>query len=196
MPKASDQQLAKPNDVNEIQSPVDIDDMLIRIAALDDQIEHYKALKRRRTAVIDEEIVRLEDAQQEYREAITSFMAANDEKSLNFPGVGKVNRKTAAGKWIVLDEEALLAYLQKKMPQALDAVVQMVPKIKKKELNKLLDSVGEIDGVEQEPARDSLSITFDKSDRSLIGKVKDLRNVMLSDQTPEAPAQDFDALEI
>lgn len=196
-----------------IQHPVEIDELLVNIAAIDAQIEHYEALKKHRNSVIDAEIDKLEGNKAQYREAIQQFMASNGEKTLNYPGVGKVTRKAGTRKWIVKDEDALISYLKANpglSPQLLAKVVVTEEKVVKKELNKILDDLNahnalQTDTVELEASKESLSISFDKGD-SLLTAARDRKADMLSYQpaaTPQTPSQpapsstaSYDALEI
>ena len=174
-----------------IQQPVDIDDLLVNIAAIDAQVEHYEALKKHRNSVIDTEIDKLLAVKVEYREAIQQFMAASGEKTLNYPGVGKVTRKAGSRKWIIKDEDALVAYLKGNpglSPQLLSKVVVTEEKIVKKELNKILDDLQahnalQTDAVELEASKESLSISLDKGEKLLM-KAKDRKADMLAEPPP------------
>jgi len=197
-----------PTGGNPIQHTVEIDEMLINIAAIDQQIEHYEQLKRHRITVIAAEIDKLEGNKAQYRDAIQQFMSDQGEKTLNYPGVGKVTRKAGTRKWVIKDEEALLSYLKSNpglSPQLLSKVVFTEERLVKKELNKILDELSthnalQTDSVELAASQETLSISFDKSDQ-LLTVTKDVRSSLLASEPATAVAdisckQSFDELEI
>ncbi len=182
-----------PSNDNPIQQHVEIDDMLLSIAAVDDQIANYKTLLAHRVEPIKAEIEKLEDMKEQYRSSIQQYMSDHDEKTLNYPGVGKVARRSAKGKWIIDDEPKLLAFLLEHLSSdELDSVVIQEPKLVKGELNKVLDRlshVGELltDAVHFERQPDSIAISFDKTSPLLGSRVKD-RKDLLSSQDSHQPS--------
>jgi len=95
-------------------------------------------------------------------------LESSDEKSLSFPGVGKVVTKQPKGKWNISDENSLISYLKEKLSAGdFEVVVPTKPSIAKKELNKILDTwekSGDIPVcVAREESKISLSITIDKN---------------------------------
>ena len=192
-----------------IQQPVEIDDMLLSIASIEEQIAHYENLKKHRTQVLDKEIDALEEQRQFYRSSILALMATHNEKTLNFPGVGKVSRKAATSKWIIDNEEMLVTFLQDVLDEdTYKKVVVQAPKIVKKELNKVLDNLEAANpprptaGVTLDKGVESIAITFDKGN-VFKQMVKDGKESLLAKE--EAPAlsppasttsADYDALEL
>lgn len=198
--------LPVPSNAGPIQQPVEIDDMLVNIAAIDAQIEHYEALKKHRVAAIQREIDKLEEYKQQFRDAIKQFMTDHGEKTLNYPGVGKVTRKAGARKWNIKDEENLIEFLKAKLePSAFEVVVVQEPKIVKKELNKVLDKLAAAnqlvtDAVELDAGQESLTVTFEKGDDALLTNVKAKQAEIIdaTQPTPQADTKkvDYDSLEV
>ena len=193
--------------INPIVDKFEIDERLLSLAALDKQIDEYKELKRKRVDAIDREIDRLEAVKTAQRDAILGYMSQNDEKTLNFPGVGKVTRKAGSGKWVVTDEEKVANFLKERLPSnEWMAVVIEEPKLVKKELNKVLNRLSQVgqvcDGVQYEQPQDVISISFDKEE-GLTQKIKSMQEwihdtpvVSVSEKTPDTEkAMDYDALE-
>jgi hypothetical protein len=202
-------------DRSPIQTHIDIDDMLMTLAAIDEQIGRYEDLKQHRIDPIDKEIKALTGKKEEYRSAINSYMTANNEKTLKYPGLAVVSRRSSKAKWTIGDEDALLdllyAVLKERQP-VLDKIVKVEPKLIKKELDKVLDELetqGALDAVSpdvvfKEPAKTTLNITFDKGE-ALIEQTKERRAALSSEpptqvkdetQEPKQDGLDFDSLEI
>jgi DNA primase len=192
-----------------IQHQVDIDEMLLSIAALDAQIAHYDELKKHRVALIATEVAKLEATKEQYRQAIRQFMAAQGEKTLNYPGVGKVSRKAGSRKWNINNETDLIAFLEANpniSPQLIAKVIVTEKTLVKKELNKLLDDLHQHNAlttpaVTLEASEETVSITFDKGD-AMLATVKDRTSTLLAAPITALPAPtqssvaSYDALDV
>lgn len=178
-----------------IQRSVDIDEVLMSIAAIQQDIEHFEALKKHRAKVIDEQIAVLESRVEGMREQIRDYMSSAGEKTLKFPGVGSITRKPGSMKWVVNDEEKLVNYLKGNSniaPQTLEKVIVTKETIVKKELNKILDDLEQhnalkTDSVSQVKSDESVAITFDKSD-AFLANVKEVKADLISKSEQIQPA--------
>lgn len=130
-------------------------------------IDDLKDLKKKRVKSIDEAIARAEGQNSFLDQIIIQTLDKDGESTVRFPGVGKVSKRIKKGKWIVEDEESLLDYLSEE--EEYDKIVTQVPKVDKKELNKLLDIKEKVDAlpecVKREDPETSLTFTFEKESK-------------------------------
>lgn len=150
-----------------LDSIYEIEDILETIARSDRKIEHFEKLKKHRTNILDEKITQLENENIRLRQVIMDTMKAlaPDDKTVDFPGVGKVTRKKPKEKWVVENEEEVIKYLEQ---EKLDKnAVKVVKKIVKKELDKVLDNAAKrgiaVPGANIDVGEETLSISFDKN---------------------------------
>lgn len=150
-----------------LDSIYEIEDILEAIARSDKKIEHFEKLKKHRTNVLDEKIEQLENENIRLRQVIFDTMKAlaPDDKTVDFPGVGKVTRKKPKEKWVVENEDEVIKYLEK---EKLDKdAVKTVKKIVKKELDKVLDNAAKrgiaVPGANIDAGAETLSVSFDKN---------------------------------
>ena len=121
-----------------------------------------------------------------------------DEKTLDFPGVGKVTCRNPRHKWIVDDEEKLKTYLKK--CSKLDVVVETKEVIVKKELNKVLDelekahNVKDIPGVIKDPGEHGLTVSYEIKPNEKFEEKKVEQSVKVL--TEAAEANDVTELEV
>jgi len=154
--------------IEPLESELEIEDLIVTIDSLNRKVDFLSRLKKNRVSTIDEEIDKNKVRKQKLQEVIVATLESVGEKSLSFPGVGKVVTKQPKGKWNISDEDALVEHLKKTLTaDDFDAVVPTKPSIAKKELNKILDGwekSGEVPkSVEREETRTSLSVTIDKN---------------------------------
>ena len=139
-------ELIKTGEVVSLDSELEIEDCINAISDSDQKIAFLKRLKKDRVETIDAEICRRETNCELIRNIILATLKKNNLKSLDFPGVGRVNIKTTKGKWVVKDEAKLFESLNK-LPASeisvseINDIFQTTPKLVKKELDKWLDSV-------------------------------------------------------
>jgi len=158
-------------DVNNIEAAMSL------IADGDKQVSQLKALKKLRTKQIDNRIKELEQRQEFMRQIIISTLTKSGEKTVRFPGIGKATKRTQKGKWVIADEDKLLEFL--KQEEEYDNIVEVKPSIKKKELNKLLDTWEGVDKLPKEAVNktedtDSLSLSFEDNAADLQDGVQTL----------------------
>jgi len=143
-----------------------IEDVLYTIKEFQKKIDFYEDLKVKRINPLDEQVKILKERNDLMKKVITETLKLFKEKSLNFPGVGKVITKKGKSKWTIKDEETLKNLLKKE--GEFENLTETETKIKKSELNKLLDAwdkVGKLpDCIEREDGEDGVSITFEKGD--------------------------------
>jgi len=130
-----------------IDDLVMIEDVIEIIEDLEHKKDFYKELKTKRVNVIDMETAKCDDQINFLKNTIVSSMENKNEKTLNFPGIGRVLIKNTTGKWDIIDEEELIKSLKEK---GLDKnCISIVEKVNKKELNSLLcqNNVNGIKGI-------------------------------------------------
>ncbi len=170
----------------------EIENVLFAIHSFNKKIDFLKELKKRRNNLIDDQISSLEEKISKLQDSIKQCLFFNKEKSLDFPGVGKVQTRTTKGSWTILNEDDLLKELQS--IGKLDSVAESIWKINKKNLNKLLDVLEENNNlpksVQKENDKQTLSISFPK-DENLEDRYKINENLSSKPNKSE-----YDALEI
>lgn len=145
-----------------LDSSVEIDNVLSEIAFLMRKKQHLKELKKHRIGVIDQQVDKIDQKIEEYRDVAlqTMIQHAPDDKTLHFPGVGKITRKKPARKWVIEDETMMLNWLDSLGVR--DKVVEIREKVNKKNLDKVLDKTKEKPvGVKLDPGKETISVVFD-----------------------------------
>lgn len=131
-----------------------------------EQVDDLKVLKKKRTAAIDSRVDQLEKQIEFLSEVIISTLNNAKEKTVRFPGVGKVSKRINKGKWIINDEDGILKVLKKE--KEYDNIVSTSTKVDKKELNKLLDVWEKVDkipgSVKREDDEERLTFSFEKEE--------------------------------
>lgn len=154
------------NGTEQLQDKYEIENVLLVLQNMSKKIEFLKELKKRRVAAIDEQIQKEESDAEKLEEAIKTCMQRNKDKTLDFPGVGKVQVRSSKGTWTIVDDEGLRDHLQ--ALGKFDEVSETSWKFKKKDLNKLLDQLLENNNtspfVQKEQDKISLSVSFPKED--------------------------------
>lgn len=128
------------------------------------QIDDFKELKKKRANAIDEKVESLKGQVEFLSNVVSETLKNSNEKTVRFPGIGKVTRRQVKGKWVIDSDDDLFTVLKKE--DEFDNIVEMKPSIKKKELNKLLDTWSKIDKVPDCVKReeDSEGLTFSFED--------------------------------
>ncbi len=150
-----------------LNSVYEIENVLILLAEIDKKVLYYKGLKKHRVQSIDEKISDLNAKTDTLRHIILNTMqkVTPDDKTLNFPTIGKVSRRKSKPSWFVDDEEAVLKFLEKQKMR--NEVVEVSESVNKRKLNSLLDHFHKdktvVPGTSLVKGQESLSITFDKN---------------------------------
>jgi hypothetical protein len=157
------------NGTEQLQDKYEIENVLLVLQNMTKKIEFLKELKKRRVAAIDEQIQKEESDAEKLEEAIKTCMQRNKDKTLDFPGVGKVQVRSSKGTWTIVDDEGLRDHLQ--ALGKFDEVSETSWKFKKKDLNKLLDQLLENNNtspfVQKEQDKTSLSVSFPKEEATV-----------------------------
>lgn len=149
-----------------LSSVYEIEDVLLMVSEINRKVTYYKELKKYRAASIDEKIADLTEKNEILRQIIFNTMkkVAPNEKTLNFPSIGKVSRRKSQDSWSVTDEDALLDFLEGEGRK--DEVVKTSTVIDKRKLNAILAEFSKIGtsvpGSASVSGQESLSVTFEK----------------------------------
>jgi phage host-nuclease inhibitor protein Gam len=153
---------------------------IILIKSLQDRQTWLKELKRQRAKSIDDELQSIEAFEERVRKVIQNTMEAHvpEKKSLDFPGIGKVQKRATKPNWEVQDEDAVIGFLEENgKKEALKTETSLV----KKELNRICDEYYkanmEVPGVARKPAGESLSVSVSKELLENKAKSVDLTNL-------------------
>jgi len=154
------------NGTEVLSDKYEIEQVLSAMQQMERKVEFLKELKRRRVALIDEQIAAEQSNIEKLEESVKNCMATNKAKSLDFPGVGKVALRNTKGTWTINDENGLKTHLE--ALGKFDEVVEESWRFKKKDLNKLLDELQANNNtstfVTKEPDRVSLSVSYPKEE--------------------------------
>ncbi|MFW6129648.1 MAG: hypothetical protein ACOC56_00600 [Atribacterota bacterium] len=186
-------------ELDPLESDVEIEDLILLIKSIDDKTDFLKKLKKARTQSINDEIDKLSERKQAFREIIEKTMRKFNHKSLNFPGVGRVLVRPGKSKWVINNEDALINYLENQLDDKdFQNIVQEKLSISKKELNKVLDGMEKQnkilpDSVNKETAPDSVTISPDKKSDDLKEKSQSIdQNIDLDNEFNE---DDYDGID-
>jgi len=154
------------NGTEVLSDKYEIEHVIAAMQQMERKVEFLKELKRRRVALIDEQIAAEQSNLDKLEESIKHCMAVNKSKSLDFPGIGKVALRNTRGTWTVNDENGLKSHLESLGKS--DEVIEESWRFKKKDLNKLLDELQANNNtsafVTKEPDRVSLSVSYPKEE--------------------------------
>lgn len=163
-----------------LPSEFEIENAIILIKSLQDRQTWLKELKRQRAKSIDDELRSIEAFEERVRKVIQNTMEAHvpEKKSLDFPGIGKVQKRATKPNWEVQDEDAVIGFLEENgKKEALKTETSLV----KKELNRICDEYYkanmEVPGVARKPAGESLSVSVSKELLENKAKSVDLTNL-------------------
>lgn len=168
-----------------IQDKYEIENVLLVLQNMNKKLEFLKELKKRRVAAIDEQINKEELSIEKLEEAIKSCMHQNKDKTLDFPGVGKVQIRNTKGSWSIIDEEGLRSHLESL--GKFEEVSEKSWKFRKKDLNKVLDDLKENNNVppfvQKEPDKISLSLSFPKDNTQTVAPISNESKVVSNPQS-------------
>jgi len=129
-------------DIKPLDSSLEIDDLIVVINGYNEKIKFQQEFKKRKVAKIDEEIDRLEANKDKFMQVIIATMNATNNKSLNFPGTGRVSVRKVSGKWEIKDKESLKQYLKDNLDETqYKSVTKTEEVLVKKEVDVVLDSM-------------------------------------------------------
>lgn len=155
-----------------LSSIYEVENALIFLEQVKKKIEYYKNLKKHRSKSIDTHLDYLENGAIRARQIILRTMQElePDNKTFNFPSIGKVSRKKLPSSYTIDDEDQLLSYLESKGLKG--QVVEMKEVVNAKKLKSLLDDLihmqnGNIPGVSIKIGEETISITYESSEKSL-----------------------------
>ncbi len=150
-----------------LSSIYEIENILLMIEENGKKVDHLKGLKKHRAKYIDDDISKFQGRNTRLREVIYNTMSrlSPKEKTIPFPGIGKVSRRKVKDTWTISDEEKMLKFFEDEgvKDQAVREVVDA------REAKKLLDSFEDLNttvpGVEKKLGGESISITFEKEEK-------------------------------
>jgi hypothetical protein len=170
------------NGTEELKDKYEIENVLSAIKEMNRKVDFLKELKKRRAALADAQITSEEDKVEKLKDAIRKCMAKSKDKSLDFPGVGKVSLRNSKGTWTITDEEGLKSHLESL--GKFGEVSEQNWKFKKKDLNSLLDELERNNNtsgfVAKSPDDVSVSISFPKPEIT-IASIPSLSNATAAD---------------
>ncbi len=151
-----------------LDSKYEIENVLIEIQQIEDKAKFFKELKQYRAKKVEQDIKELEDRADRLRQAILRTMISTDpsKKTMHFPGVGKVTRRTGKKTWKIKDEDKMLAFLEQEGIK--NQVVETKEVVSKKEANKVFECYNDqgtvVPGVERKDAAEGISISYEDED--------------------------------
>lgn len=183
-------------DGHTLSSTFEIENILLLIEEINKKLEYYKELKRHRVKSIDDKIGSLSQKEDILRGVILNTMKSMNEKSLDFPDIGKVSRRKAKPKIVLDDQDILEAYLDKKGLKIGIVKVETITTVDKRKLNSLvndLEKQGEsVPGISKTAATESLSIAFERPKDPNVS----VGGPITTHTKPELDLDDLDALMI
>jgi len=149
-----------------LSSMYEIEDILLLIGEVNRKIDYYKEMKKHRASSIDEKISSLNAKAECLRSVILNTMqkVVPNEKTLDFPDIGKVTRRKPTATISIDDQDKVIGYLDDKgMKDEVVKVSETVDKRKLKTIVQQCSKTGEkVPGVSTITGDESLSITFEK----------------------------------
>ncbi len=149
-----------------LSSLYDIENILLLIGEINHKLEYYKELKKHRVQSIDASISELTGKTEALRSIVMNTMkkVAPNDKTLNFPDIGKVSRRKSKDGIVIDDQAAVLDFLDKKGEKG--EVVKVVKSVDKRKLNSIVSayqkSGDQVPGISIVAGTESLSITLEK----------------------------------
>jgi len=145
----------------------EIENVLLLVKELDKKTEYYKELKKYRVQALDDKIHDISAKKDALRQITLNTMRvmAPKEKTLDFPSIGKVTRRSGSDALVVEDEEALLQYLDEQNRKS--EVIKTTVVIDRRKLKSVISEYRKagqpLPGTVLEKGKDTLSVTFDKA---------------------------------
>jgi hypothetical protein len=184
-----------------LNSVFEIEDALVMVRDLSRKIEFLKGLKKHRADQIDAEISETNRRVDNLRTIILKTMVKHepDQKTLQFPSIGKVTRRVGKDDWKFDDEEAMKKFFEKKGVK--DDVIKVKESLDARAAKSVIDHFAkngiDVPGVSKKVGEEGISITFDAAKKSSAKATK-----TKADRTPStsksarASLDDLDDLEV
>lgn len=126
--------------ITQLKDLCELEDLIAKIKDIDKTVSFYSKQKKSRVAILDEEIKKLESQKETLKNIIKETLDCHNEESLSFPKVGVVRKKSGTTKWVINNEEELIASLKNSLSKEdFDSLVEMKPKISKSAIDKFFD---------------------------------------------------------
>ncbi len=183
-----------------LSSVFEIEHVLLKVQELNDKLTHLQGLKKYRVESADIEIKAIKEQIDQYRGLIQTTMLELEpnQKVLQFPSIGKCQRRKSPDSWKIEKQDEFLAFLESRGMK--DKVLKKVKEtVDLREAKKVLDALEKegvsIPGVSKEEGSDSLSVTFEKSQK--VSKITTMPGKKSSETSlkPE-PKQELNELEV
>lgn len=148
-----------------LEDDLDIPDVVLLIKDFEKEIDFLKRLKKKRLNQIDEEIQKHENKIDFFKDVIRKTLKSNNEKSKKYPGICRISLKKRNPIWEIENEDELKKYIKEEAPEEYEKVIKVEEKIKKKEVNSLLDTWKSIDKLpdcvrQDDSKEESLTVTM------------------------------------
>lgn len=149
-----------------LSSMYEIEDILLLIGEVNRKVEYYKEMKKHRIASIDDKVDSLIAKADCLRSIVLNTMQkiVPNEKTLDFPDIGKVTRRKPTETISIDDQDKVINYLEKKGMK--DEVVKISETVDKRKLKTIVQHLGKagdtVPGVSTVIGSESLTITFEK----------------------------------
>jgi len=149
-----------------LSSMYEIEDILLLIGEVNRKIDYYKEMKKHRAASIDDKISSLSAKSDCLRSIVLNTMqkVVPNEKTLDFPDIGKVTRRKPTETLNIDDQDQVISYLEAKGMK--DEVVKVSETVDRRKLKIIVQQCGKagetVPGVSTTIGSESLSITFEK----------------------------------
>lgn len=149
-----------------LSSMYEIEDILMLIGEVNRKVDYYKEMKKHRASSIDGKIASLNAKADCLRSIVLNTMQkiVPNEKTLDFPDIGKVTRRKPTETISIDDQDLVIEYLEKKGMK--DEVVKVSETVDRRKLKIIVQQCGKageaVPGVSTVTGTESLSITFEK----------------------------------
>ena len=177
-----------------LSSVFEIENAMLHLRKLGEEVEHLKGLKKHRAQSIDKQVQSLNEDTTKLRGIILQTMRklSPDQKTLNFPDVGKVSRRVSKDTWEIEDDKALLDFFEAEGKKS--EIVKIKESIDVRNAKKLVEVYVEsgvgVPGVKKIVSPESISISFEI-------KPKPVKSIMDNSPAPvETSESQLDALEL
>ncbi len=174
----------------ELTSVYEIEGLLVYMQDLTKKMESLKELKRFRATITDERINFYNSRIEDLRAVVLNTLKNFKEKTVEFPGTGKVTRRQSSATWLIDNDEQLIEFLEKN--QLADDVVHVKKVIDKRKAMKVIKDLPKnekVPGISKVPGKESISISYDKQD-------DDESNIKELSQKPTINLDDLESLEV
>lgn len=131
-------EMRQSNEITALSDEMAIEDVMEIIKEKQHKIDQYKEQKKRKNRLITESIEKEEENIEFLKKIIRETLVQNDEKSINFPGVGKVSTRNQKQNWIIIDDIELMREIKDRECET-EKYIEKTEKLLKTNVNKLLD---------------------------------------------------------